>query len=160
VTVEQLTRSIVNKVLRVSGPVGYTLIPGENALPYAAPDSWLLRRAGFLNAHLWVTPYEARERYAAGDYPNQSHGGDGLPRWTKGNRAVENQDIVLWYTLGVTHIPRPEEWPSCPCIKRDSVGADRFFSRNPRWMCKSKPGLKPAPTSGGISHPAFGAQTW
>jgi primary-amine oxidase len=116
----------------LGGPVGYTLIPGENALPYAAPDSWLLRRAGFLNAHLWVTPYERRERYAAGDYPNQSHGGDGLPRWTKANRSVEDQDIVLWYTLGVTHIPRPEEWPVMPVHQTGfRLVPNGFFSRNP-----------------------------
>ena len=27
--------------------------------------------------HLWVTPYEASERYPAGNYPNQNAGGDG-----------------------------------------------------------------------------------
>ena len=116
----------------LGGPVGYTLLPGENAQPFAAPDSWLLRRAGFLNAHLWVTPYQAAERYAAGDYPNQSHGGDGLPRWTHANRPVENQDIVLWYTLGVTHVPRPEEWPVMPVHQTGfRLVPNGFFTRNP-----------------------------
>ena len=74
-------------------------------------DEWLQRRAGFTDFHLWVTPYERDERFAAGDYPNQSRGGDGLPRWTKANRAVKDRDIVLWYTLGMHHVVRTEDWP-------------------------------------------------
>ncbi|MGE0633625.1 MAG: histamine oxidase, partial [Pseudobdellovibrionaceae bacterium] len=27
------------------------------------------------------------------------------------NENIENKDIVLWYSFGITHIPRPEEWP-------------------------------------------------
>ena len=34
---------------------------------------------GFMTKHLWVTRYDPRERYAAGDYPNQHPGGAGLP---------------------------------------------------------------------------------
>ena len=92
-------------------PVGYLLVPGENAVPYADANAPIRRRAGFLNAHLWVTPYNPAEMNAAGYYINQSKGGEGLPKWTEANRSIENQDIVLWYTMGTTHIPRPEEWP-------------------------------------------------
>jgi primary-amine oxidase len=95
-------------------PVRYLLIPGENALPYVAPTSWIRKRAGFVNAHLWATPFEPSEMNAAGSYVNQSQGGGGLPLWTKRNRSIENADVVLWYTLGITHIPRPEEWPVMP----------------------------------------------
>ncbi len=63
-------------------------MPGENSLPFAQPDSWVRKRAGFLNAQLWVTPYNDSERYAAGDFPNQSKGGEGLPKWTSANRPV------------------------------------------------------------------------
>ena len=113
-------------------PVAYALLPGENSLPFAAANSWIRRRAGFLDAHLWVTPYDPKQTYAAGDYPNQSRGGDGLPQWTKANRPIENRDIVLWYTVGVTHVPHPEEWP----IMRVNRAGFRlipsgFFSRNP-----------------------------
>jgi len=48
---------------------------------------------------------------AAGPYIFQNKGGDGLPKWTAANRVIEKQDLVVWYTMGVTHIPRPEEWP-------------------------------------------------
>jgi primary-amine oxidase len=113
-------------------PTAYALLPGENALPFAAADSWIRKRAGFLNAHLWVTPYNAAELYAGGDYPNQSRGGDGLVKWTAANRPIDNQDIVVWYTVGVTHNPRPEDWPVMPV---HSAGFRLvpwgFFSRNP-----------------------------
>ncbi len=112
--------------------VGYLLFPGENALPYAGPQSWISKRAGFMQAHLWVTQYEPTQINAAGYYVNQSRGGDGLPRWIKANRSIVNQDIVLWYTMGVTHIPRPEEWPVMGVHRAGfKLMPYGFFSRNP-----------------------------
>ena len=46
------------------------------------------QRAGFATEHLWVTPYDPAERYAAGDYPNQHPGGDGLPAYAAADRAA------------------------------------------------------------------------
>ena len=116
----------------LGGATGYALLPGENAVPFALPDSWVRKRAGMLNAHVWVTPYAPGELYAAGDYPNQSKGGDGLPKWTKANRPIDGRDIVLWYTMGITHNPRPEDWPVMPV---HSAGFKLvpwgFFGRNP-----------------------------
>ncbi len=89
----------------------YVLQKGWNTNPLLTTDDWPRKRAGFIDYHLWVTPYNSGEFYATGDYPNQSKGGDGLPRWTQANRSIENTDIVLWYTLGNTHVVRPEEWP-------------------------------------------------
>jgi primary-amine oxidase len=110
----------------------YILVPGPNALPYVAPDSPVRKRAGFINNHFWATRYKAAELNAAGPYPNQSAGGDGLPRWIKDDEPLVSQDVVVWYTLGVTHIPRPEEWPIMPA---SHVGfrliPGGFFSRNP-----------------------------
>jgi primary-amine oxidase len=113
-------------------PTGYAILPGENAIPFALPDSWVRKRAGMLNSHIWVTPYAPGEMYAAGDYPNQSKGGDGLPNWTKANRPIDSKDVVLWYTMGVTHNPRPEDWPVMPV---HSAGFKLvpwgFFGKNP-----------------------------
>jgi primary-amine oxidase len=113
-------------------PTGYALLPGENAEPFAAADSWVRKRAGFLDAHVWVTPYKAAEMYAGGDYPNQSRGGDGLAKWTGANRSIENQDVVLWYTMGITHNPRPEDWPVMPVhLAGFRLVPWGFFGRNP-----------------------------
>jgi primary-amine oxidase len=99
---------------RLGQPVGYKIMPGDNAIPYAHPDSPILKRAGFMTRHLWVTPYAARELYAAGAYPNQHSGGEGLPQWTENDRPIENTDVVVWYTFGHHHIPRPEDYPVMP----------------------------------------------
>ncbi len=111
---------------------GYALLPGENAVPFARPESWVRKRAGFLNAHVWVTPFSPTEMYPAGDYPNQSHGGDGILKWTAADRPIDNKDVVLWYTMGITHNPRPEDWPVMPVhaagFKLVPWG---FFPRNP-----------------------------
>jgi primary-amine oxidase len=125
---------IVNPLVKntLGEPVGYMLVPGENAIPYAHETAWVRKRAGFLNAHLWVTPYEPAERYAAGDYICQGPGGEGLVKWTKANRPIENTDVVVWYTMGVTHIPRPEEWPVMPVHRAGfKLIPAGFFTSNP-----------------------------
>jgi primary-amine oxidase len=127
-------------------PTGYLLVPGENSVALAAADASIRKRAGFVDAHLWVTPCVPRESYAAGHYVNQSRGGEGLPRWTQADRPLVDQDVVLWYTLGVTHIPRPEEWPVMPVhhtgFKLVPAG---FFARNPALGVPHEPqGKQPA----------------
>lgn len=113
-------------------PVSYQLKAEGNAVSLLSPDDFPQQRAGFIDYHLWVTPYGQRERYAAGTYPNQSTGGDGLPDWTRGNRSIENTDLVLWYTLGFHHVVRAEDWPVLPTAwKGFELRPFDFFERNP-----------------------------
>ena len=113
-------------------PVGFEIAPSHNAVSLMADDDWPQKRAGFIRHNLWVTPYHEDERYPAGDYPTQSHGGDGLPAWTKDNRPIENTDIVVWYTLGFHHVPRPEDWPIMPVAWHEfELRPFDFFARNP-----------------------------
>jgi primary-amine oxidase len=124
---------IVNPSVRgpFGGPVGYQ-IDGHSAMTLLAPDDYLQRRAGFTDHTLWVTPYVARELYAAGDYPTMSTAGDGLPKWTSANRAIAGTDIVAWLTMGFHHVPRPEDWPLMPVQTHSfSIRPVGFFERNP-----------------------------
>ena len=113
-------------------PVAYRLVPGGNVAPFSLPGSSARRRARFLDKHVWVTPHEPRERYASGEYPNQTSEDTGLAAWVERDRPVENCDVVLWYTFGSNHLPRPEDWPVMPV---ERVGfmlkPDGFFDRNP-----------------------------
>lgn len=113
-------------------PVSYKLMPEKNAFPHFAQGSPQWQRGGFTRAHLWATAYDPAERYAAGDYPNQQQGGDGLPAYVQKNRALENADLVVWYTFGSNHVARPEDWPVMPV---EAVGFHlqpaSFFDGNP-----------------------------
>ena len=68
----------------------------------------------------------------AGPFTNLHSGAAGLPIYTQQNRNTENTDIVVWHTFGVTHVPRPEDWPVMPVeytgFTLMPVG---FFDRNP-----------------------------
>jgi primary-amine oxidase len=110
------TWKVINPSVKnhVGEPVAYRFLPGDNALPFASADAWWRKRARFVDYHAWVTPFHESENYAAGDYPNQSIGGDGLIRWTEQDRPIENTDVVFWYTFGHTHLPRPEDYPVMP----------------------------------------------
>ncbi len=114
-------------------PAGYKLVPTMSTPTLLAhPESSVGRRAAFATHNLWVTQYASDERRAAGNYPNQSSGGDGLPAWTAADRPITDTDVVLWYSFGVTHFVRPEDWPVMPVeytgFLLQPVG---FFERNP-----------------------------
>jgi primary-amine oxidase len=121
-----------NRVNRLGKPVGYRLVPGGGAPLVLPVESSIGKRAGFAANHLWVTPFDPAERWAAGNYPNQHPGGDGLPAYTAADRPIENTDIVVWHTLGVMHVARPEDWPVMPVeVVSFHLKPDGFFDRNP-----------------------------
>ncbi len=128
------TWRIANRSRRngVGAPTAYKLLPGATPTLLADPISSVGRRAAFASHNLWVTPFDPDERRAAGDYPNQHRGHAGLPTWTKEDRPIVDTDIVLWHSFGVTHIPRPEDWPVMPVEYTGfTLLPSGFFDRNP-----------------------------
>jgi primary-amine oxidase len=127
---------------RLGQPVAYKLVPTMSTPTLLADaGSSVARRAGFARHNLWVTPYRPDERRAAGDHPNQHPGGDGLPRWTAADRPIVDTDIVLWYTFGVTHFVRPEDWPVMPVEYTGFLLTPfGFFDRNPALDVPPPPG--------------------
>ncbi|CAF1141809.1 unnamed protein product [Adineta ricciae] len=116
----------------IGEPTGYKLHPGENSVPFASSKAWWRRRASFVNYHVWITPFNEKEMFGGGDYPNQSQEDHGLLKYTEQNRSIVNRDIVLWYTLGITHIPRQEDFPVMPVATAGfSLKPNGFFDLNP-----------------------------
>ena len=111
---------------------GYTLVTGAVSPAFALAGSDPRRTAGFVGHQLWVTPYAPDELYAGGEFQNLGRDGDGLPAFTKGNRNIKDTDVVLWYTLGITHIARVEDWPYMPTHRGGfKLLPTSFFSRSP-----------------------------
>ena len=125
---------VVNPTAKNSlgGNTSYLLIPGDNSLPFVTANAPVRKRAAFLDHHFWATRFRDPEMHASGYYPNQSTGGDGLEKWTADDEALDKQDVVVWYTTGVTHIPRAEEWPIMNVHQTGfKLVPAGFFARNP-----------------------------
>ncbi len=116
----------------LGAPTSYALMPGSNVSPIYSPDAVYAKRAGFTEHQLWVTAYDPTQRFAAGDYPYQQQVSTGLPEFGKGDRSLEDTDVVVWYTIGAHHVVRPEDWPVMPV---STVGfmlrPNGFFDGNP-----------------------------
>jgi len=120
------------KMNTLGQPTGYALVPGENAPSFQAPNSGPRRRAAFLEHPLWVTIADPHQMYASGEWVNIGRDREGVSMWSAGDRSIVDKDVVLWYTLSVLHLPRPEDWPVMPShtagFRLVPIG---FFASNP-----------------------------
>jgi primary-amine oxidase len=113
-------------------PTSYAFRPGLSHISLLSDDDWPQRRAAFSKYTLWVTPYNRDEQFAAGNFPNQSDGTGGITDWTKNNRSIKDTDIVAWYSIGIHHIVRAEDWPVMPTSWHSfSIVPYDFFDENP-----------------------------
>jgi primary-amine oxidase len=116
----------------LGSPVAYKLTPRDVVPVMVQEGSYIYDRARFVQHNLWVTRYDAAEKFAAGDYMYQSPDVQGLPQFIADDAPLENTDVVLWYTVGAHHVVRPEDWPVMPCaytgFHLKPVG---FFDGNP-----------------------------
>jgi primary-amine oxidase len=117
---------------RLGQPTGYALHPQNSPVLLADDSSSIYRRATFATRSLWVTAYDPAELYPAGDLVNQHPGSGGLPAYVQDDAPLQDTDIVVWHTFGLTHFPRPEDWPVMPVdhtgFALKPVG---FFDHNP-----------------------------
>ena len=124
---------------RPGQPVGYALVPGKTTVAFAPPDSQVRKRARVHQpSPLRSAPTDPDENYAAGEYPEPVTRRRGHRAWPSGRRPIENRDVVLWYTLGITHVPRPEERPVMP-------GQDRLQAPCPSASSRAIPRPTPLP---------------
>ena len=110
----------------------YELRPHVSTPPYSERSFPPLRQAAFAQHAVWATRYADGELSAVGDHPNQGVAGEGLPEYVAQQVNIDGRDLVVWYTVGMTHEPTIEQFPVMP---RETIGFSLhphgFFDRNP-----------------------------
>jgi primary-amine oxidase len=152
---------IVNteKTNRLGRPTGYVLYPEDAPTLMADPESSIAKRAEFATRHLFVTQYDPAEQYAAGDFVHQNPGGDGVTKYTAGDRSIDGEDIVLWHTFGPTHFPRIEDWPVMPVdYAKFTLKPYGFFGANPAMNVPANEAVSHC-SNGGGAHAEHSAHT-
>lgn len=78
----------------------------------AKSDSWAAKRAAFATKALWVArdADDDKRVWPAGRYvpQTQENPKDSVLSWCHGEQSVDGEDIVVFLTTGINHIPRPE----------------------------------------------------
>ena len=99
--------------------VGYTLGVKGGATPMMVrPDSWVGRRASFLRNTVWVCrDIEAEDggtvrMWPAGKYVPQTRvePKDSVGSWVEGEMGVEDEDILVYLTVGKIYMPNMIFW--------------------------------------------------
>lgn len=121
-----------NSTTNIGHKRGYELSPYPMARPFANPKSRIVKRALYLQHNLFVTKYEDDQFYVTGKYPVENCEDQGLARYTKEDKNLVNEDVVLWYMSGMCHSPTTEQYPVMPCETiRVRFAPHDFFQENP-----------------------------
>jgi len=113
-------------------PTAYELVGANTGVPYSSPTYPSLLHAPFAQHPFWVTEYEDGEMYAGGDYPFLGAAGEGLTSYASPAQNVDGKDIVVWYTVALTHVPHVEEYPVMTTESTHfQIEPDGFFDSNP-----------------------------
>lgn len=121
-------------------PASYKLVSTFCPPVLAKEGSLVRKRAPWAEHSMNVVPYKDEE----GGYGRLWPSGDHVPQWSgdgargmrkwigDGTDAIENTDIVLFHTFGITHFPSPEDFPVMPTeIFELMLRPRNFFTENP-----------------------------
>jgi primary-amine oxidase len=134
------TWKIINPEVRnaVGEPVGYRFLPGDNAVPLASPNAWWRKRAGFVENHVWVTPFRAEEKYGAGKLPEPEW------RWRRPHSLDERRPADRGQGRRVVVHDGPHASAASGRLPRDAHGLHRLPAEALR-ILQSQSGERCAP---------------
>ncbi|KAF9266379.1 peroxisomal copper amine oxidase [Marasmius fiardii PR-910] len=136
--------------------VGYGIgMKGGITPTMAKDDSPIMRRAGFVKYPFWVVkdvegPKGGR-MWPSGKFMPQTRDapGDSITSWVAGRKSVKEEDLLVYLTIGTTHIPRPEDWPVMPVEHLNiTLKPQSFFVKNPSMDVPSQHDLRSVPAFG------------
>ncbi|TFK26740.1 peroxisomal copper amine oxidase [Coprinopsis marcescibilis] len=144
--------------------VGYAIgMKGGIAPMMMREDSWTAKRAAFLKNPVWVCRDVEGERWGServwpsGKYVPQSRGEpeDSVGKWVLEEKSVVDEDILVYLTVGTTHIPRPEDWPVMPVEHINlTFKPVSFFKVNPSMDVPVSNDSKSVPAFGSSQSPS------
>ncbi|KAH9808730.1 copper amine oxidase [Melampsora americana] len=115
-------------------PIGYKISCKDQPKMLVNMNSMVSKRAPFAKHDLFVTPYVDNQFYPAGKFVTGTTSApeDSIDNWLKGSKKIDNQDIVVYLTYGVNHLPTPEQFPIMPVeVLTVSLKPSGFFNFNP-----------------------------
>lgn len=121
-------------------PASYKLVSTFCPPLLAQPGSLVRKRAPWAEYTTEVIPYQDEDSGYGRLYPSGDHvaqwsgdGARGMRKWIgDGKDAIEDTDIVMFHTFGITHFPSPEDFPLMPTeIFELMLRPRHLFTENP-----------------------------
>ena len=143
------TSATRNRCNRLGQPVGYKLLPEGQPTLLADPKSSIARRAAFATQAPVGDPVSRRTSATRPATSSTSTpAARACPPTWPATATSTARTSSLWHTFGLTHFPRPEDWPIMPV---DTVGfklrPDGFFDRSPVLDVPARHSRPPAATA-------------
>lgn len=88
----------------------YGASPNGNASSRARANGAAHTHLPFLKHHLFVTKYDDKEQFAAGEWPVLTNKPTGLVTYQEENRNIKDTDIVVWFNTMYFHSPHTEDY--------------------------------------------------
>ncbi|CEP20681.1 AMO [Cyberlindnera jadinii] len=131
------TWDIINpsSINKYSGkPASYKIVSMQTPMMMAKEGSIQANRAPWARYTTSVVKYEEDRLYPSGVFVPQSSGPDiGIKKWIgDGTDNIENTDLILFHTFGISHVPATEDYPLMPSEPITLLIRPRnFFTANP-----------------------------
>jgi primary-amine oxidase len=125
-----------NSINPYSGkPASYKIVSGQAPLMMAKENSIPAKRAPWARHAMNVVKYDEDRLYPSGFHVPQTSGDGplGIKEWIgDGKDSIENTDIIVFHTFGISHVPAPEDFPLMPAEPIEVLIRPRnFFTQNP-----------------------------
>lgn len=116
-------------------PASFKIVSGQTATMMAKDNSIPAKRAPWAKNTITVVKYDEDRLYPSGMFVPQCSGEGqvGIKKWVgDGSDSVENTDIIVFHTFGISHVPAPEDFPLMPAEPISLLIRPRnFFTQNP-----------------------------